>query len=148
LEDKLSKNSTIVVSKNKENDTAFFFMTFFLEIIIILGVTFHAYYTIASYQETSKLLQTPKYKQYVLNIKLLKIYYNNGKKNMGDLALPVNKLISIAKLQKLQVSSGEVADFINLCGELGIVETTKNRRKQYSMVFEEALRLIEKDDSL
>jgi hypothetical protein len=123
-------------------------MTFFLEIIIILGVGFNAYYTIGSYQETGKLLQTPKYKQYVINLKLLKIYFNNGKKNVGDIALPINKLISISKSQKLQVSASEIKDFVNLCGELEIVETTRNKRRQYSMTYDEAKRVMERDEAL
>ena len=67
---------------------------------------------------------------------------------MGDIALPINKLVSLAKMQKLQVTSGEIRDFINLCGELEIIETTRNRRKQYSMTYEEAKRVMERDEAL
>jgi hypothetical protein len=123
-------------------------MTFFLEIIIILGVGFNAYYTIGSYNETSKLLQTPKYRQYIINLKLLEIYYNNGKKSPGDIALSANKLTTIAKGKRLQITGGEVRNFILLCGELDIVEEAKNKRKQYKMTYNDAYSLLKSQESL
>ena len=140
--------SETVLDRNKENDTAFLFMTFFLEMIIIIGVAFNAYYTIGSYQETTKLLQTPKYKQYIANLKLLSLYYNNGKKIPGNPTLSVNKLVSLVKAQKLPITNSEVRDFIILCGELDIVEEVRNRRKQYKMTYNEALEIMRKDDLL
>ena len=140
--------SETVLDRNKENDTAFLFMTFFLEMIIIIGVAFNAYYTIGSYQETTKLLQTPKYKQYIANLKLLSLYYNNGKKIPGNPTLSVNKLVSLVKAQKLPITNSEVRDFIILCGELDIIEEVRNRRKQYKMTYNEALEIMRKDDLL
>ncbi len=60
--------------------------------IVLIGVGFDAFYTLGSYQETKKLLQTPKFKQLELNLKLLKLYYQNGKKVAGDQTLSFNKL--------------------------------------------------------
>ena len=148
LEEKIQSTSEFDLNKNQENDNAFVFMTFFLEFIIILGVGFNSFYTIGSYNETKELLETPKYKQIQNNLALLKIYFQNGKKSKGDQTLSANKLISMVKGQKLNCTQTEVRNFIVLCSELDIVKETRNRRKEYQVSYEEAKKLILKDDIL
>jgi hypothetical protein len=145
VENKTVNKSQTTVAKNKENDTAFVFMTFFLEFIILLGVAFDALYTMSSYDETKKLLATPKYKQMELNLTLLKLYYQNGKKNAGDLALSANKMISLTKNQKVNCTQNEIRNFIILCTELDIVKETRSKKKEYQISFDEARKLIQKD---
>lgn len=154
-EEKLSKielktedKSKLTVDKNDENDTAFVFMTFFLEFIIILGVGFNSFYLIGSYNETKELLQTPKYKQIELNLQLLKLYFQAGKKNKGDQTLSASKLISIVKNQKVGCTQSEVRSFIVLCTELGIIKEVRGRKKEYQVTYEEAKKLILKDELL
>jgi uncharacterized membrane protein YciS (DUF1049 family) len=110
------------VDENKENSTAFLFITIFLEMIVLIGVGFDAFYTIGSYQETKKLLQTPKFKQLELNLKLLKLYYQNGKKVVGDQTLSFNKFQSLVQAQKIDASQKDLKSFIVLCQELDIVK--------------------------
>lgn len=148
IESKTQSKSNIAVSRNKENDTAFLIITVFLELIVLLGVSFNSYYTVGSYQETGKLLQTSKYKQYVLNLNLLKIYYNNGKKKSGDMCISHARFVSLAKTQKVNASPSDIKDFVNLCVELEIVEDTRNKRKQYKVNYEEAKSLLQKDEAL
>jgi hypothetical protein len=154
-DDKLSKvefktedKSKLSLDKNKENDTAFIFMTFFLEFIIILGVGFNSFYLLGSYNETKELLATPKYRQLELNLQLLKLYFQSGKKVRGDQTLSVIKLISIVKNQKLNCTQSEVRNFIVLCSELGIIKEVRSRRKEYQVDYEEAKKLILKDELL
>jgi len=135
-------------AKIEENDTAFVFMTFFLEFIIILGVGFNAYYLLGSYKETKELLETPKYKQLELNAKLLKLYYQNGKKNPGDDALSFSKLQNLITAQKLQCKQLEIRAFVNTCLELGITKESSNKRKVFQLPYDEAKKLIVKDDLL
>ena len=135
-------------AKIEENDTAFVFMTFFLEFIIILGVGFNAYYTLGSYKETKQLLETPKYKQLELNSKLLKLYYQNGKKDSGDQALSLSKLTNLVTAQKIQCKQLELRAFINTCLELGITREGDNKRKIFQMPYDDAKKLIVKDDLL
>ena len=131
-----------------ENDTAFVFMTFFLEFIVILGVGFNAYYVLGSYNETKQLLETPKYRQIGLNSKLLKLYYQNGKKEVGDQALSLNKLANLVTAQKIQCKQLEIRAFINICLELGITKESDNKRKVFQIPYDEAKKLIVKDDLL
>ena len=69
LEIKTQTKANTSLDKNVENSTAFLFITIFLEFIILLGVGFNAYYTIGSFNETTRLLQTPKFRQLDLNLK-------------------------------------------------------------------------------
>lgn len=140
--------SKLTIDKNKENDTAFVFMTFFLEFIIILGVGFNSFYLLGSYNETKELLSTPKYKQLELNLQLLKLYFQSGKKAKGDQALSANKLISIVKNQKVGCTQSEVRNFIVLCSELGIIKEVRSRRKEYQVTYDEAKKLMLKDELL
>ncbi len=154
-DDKLSKveiktedKSKLTLEKNSENDTAFVFMTFFLEFIIILGVGFNSFYLLGSYNETKELLSTPKYKQLELNLQLLKLYFQAGKKAKGDQTLSATKLISIVKNQKLGCTQSEVRNFIVLCSELGIIKEVRSRRREYQVTYDEAKKLILKDELL
>jgi hypothetical protein len=148
VEVKTEDKSKLVVDKNKENDAAFVFMTFFLEFIIILGVGFNSFYLLGSYNETKQLLSTPKYKQLELNLKFLKLYFQAGKKLKGDQTISASKLISVVKNQKLGCTQSEVRNFIVLCSELGIIKEVRSRRKEYQVDYEEAKKLMLKDELL
>ena len=51
VESKISNKSTDKLNKVQENNTAFAIMVFFLELIILIGVAFDAYYVWTSYDE-------------------------------------------------------------------------------------------------
>ena len=145
VENKTADKSQSTLEKNKENDTAFVFMTFFLEFIIVLGVAFNSVYTIGSYEETKKLLSTPKYKQAELNLTLLKLYYQNGKKQPGDPVLSLSKMLSLVKNQKVNCAQTEVRNFVVYCTELDIIKEVRARRKEYQVDYATAKSLIEKE---
>jgi hypothetical protein len=145
VESKTTDKSQTALAKNKENDTAFVFMTFFLEFIIVLGVAFNAVYTLGSYEETKKLLSTPKYKQAELNLILLKLYYQNGKKLPGDPVLSFNKMLSLVKNQKVNCAQTEVRNFVVYCTELDIIKEVRARKKEYQVDYATAKSLIENE---
>jgi hypothetical protein len=120
-------------------------MTFFLEFIIVLGVAFNAIYTIGSYEETKKLLSTPKYKQAELNLILLKLYYQNGKKQPGDPVLSLSKMLSLVKNQKVNCAQADVRNFVVYCAELDIIKEVRARRKEYQVDYTTAKSLIENE---
>jgi hypothetical protein len=142
IESKIEDKSASKVEELKQNDLAFAIMVFFLELIILIGVAFNAYYVWSSYDEMKNLLLTPKYKQLELNLRLLKLYFQNGRKKEQDLAISKSKLISLVNSSKTTANQKEVNDFIALCSELEI--TTGNRRKKvYNMSYEKAKKLLE-----
>ena len=146
LETKTQAKANTAVDKNLENSTAFLFITIFLEMIVLIGVGFDAFYTLGSYEETKKLLQTPKFKQLELNLKLLKLYYQNGKKVVGDQTLSFNKFQSLVQTQKIDASQKDLKTFIVLCQELDIVKEFRGRKKEFMITYQEAKDLLENQE--
>jgi hypothetical protein len=136
--DKLTKKEEEI----KQNGFAFAAMVFFLELIILIGVAFNAYYVWTSYDEMKNLLSTPKYKQMETNVRLLKLFYQNGRKKEQDPILAITKLTALAKSNKIGITLGEIKTFITLCQELEIVTGTR-RKKVYNVSYEKAKQLIE-----
>jgi len=120
-------------------------MVFFLELIILIGVAFNAYYIWTSYDDMKSLLSTPKYKQLELNLRLLKLYYQNGRKKEQDSVLAKTKLIALASSQKLNCNQKDVNDFIALCSELEIIAGNR-RKKVYNMSYEKAKAILENQE--
>ena len=146
LDDKAQIKADTAMDKNMENSTAFLFITIFLEMIVLIGVGFDAFYTLGSFEETKKLLQTPKFKQLELNLKLLKLYYQNGKKIVGDQTLSFNKFQSLVQNQKIDSSQKDLKSFIVLCQELDIIKEFRGRKKQFMIPYQEAKDLLENQE--
>ena len=145
IESKTEGKSAAKIEELKQNDFAFAVMVFFLELIILIGVAFNAYYIWTSYDEMKQLLTTPKFKQLELNLRLLKLYYQNGRKKEQDPVLAKTKLIALTSSQKLNCNQTDINNFIALCSELEI--TTGNRRKKvYNMSYEKAKGLLENQE--
>jgi len=145
IESKTQSKSAIKVEELKQNDFAFAVMVFFLELIILIGVAFNAYYIWTSYDDMKSLLTTPKFKQLELNLRLLKLYYQNGRKKEQDPVLAKTKLIALTSSQKLNCNQTDVSNFIALCSELEI--TIGNRRKKvYNMSYEKAKAILENQE--
>jgi hypothetical protein len=145
IESKTETKSAFKVEELKQNDLAFAIMVFFLELIILIGVAFNAYYIWTSYDEMKKLLSTPKYRQLEINLRLLKLYFQNGRKKEQDQVISRSKLISLANSSKISVSQKDITSFIALCSELEI--TSGNRRKKvYNMSYEKAKTLLENQE--
>ena len=142
IESKTEGKSAAKVEELKQNDFAFAAMVFFLELIILIGVAFAAYYRWTSYDEMKNLLSTPKFKQMETNVRLLKLFYQNGRKKEQDPILAVTKLTALAKANKIGITLGEIKTFITLCQELEIVTGTR-RKKVYNVSYEKAKQLIE-----
>ena len=146
IESKTQVKASTSLDKNEENSTAFLFITVFLELIVLIGVGFDAFYTLGSFEETKKLLQTPKFRQLELNLKLLKLYYQNGKKIVGDQTLSFNKFQSLVQNQKIDSSQKDLKSFIVLCQELDIIKEFRGRKKQFMIPYQEAKDLLENQE--
>ena len=145
IESKVTKKTEVQSSTLQENNTAFALMVIFLEAIILIGVAFSAYYTWTSYDEMKGLLSTPKYRQLETQLKLLKLYYQNGRKKEQDIVISKNKLLSLVRASRLNYAQKEINDFLALCSELEIT-TGARRQKMYNMSYEKAKGLIENQE--
>jgi hypothetical protein len=144
-EQKVESKVQTQTSKIEENSLAFAVMVFFLELIILIGVAFDAYYTWTSYDEMKTIMNTPKYKQLELNIRLLKLFYQNGRKKEQDPTISRSKMISLVGASKIPANQREINDFLALCSELEIT-TGQRRKKVYNMSYEKAKGLIENQE--
>jgi hypothetical protein len=145
LESKVTKKTEVQSSALKENNTAFALMVVFLELIILIGVAFSSYYTWTSYDEMKSLLTTPKFRQLEINLRLLKLYYQNGRKKEQDSVLPKTKLIALVSTSKIPCNQTDINNFIVLCSELEII-TGNRRKKTYNMSYEKAKGLLENQE--
>jgi hypothetical protein len=145
IENKITLKTSTEVNTLKENGIAFAVMVFFLELIILIGVAFDAYYTWTSYDEMKTVMNTPKYKQLELNIRLLKLLYQNGRKKEQDPTISRSKMISLVGASKIPANQREINDFLALCSELEIT-TGQRRKKVYNMSYEKAKGLIENQE--
>lgn len=146
IENKALSKSNSTLQRNQENDTAFLFITIFLELIVLIGVAFNAVYTLGSFDETKKLLQTPKFKQLELNLKLLKLYYQNGKKIAGDETISFNKFKSLVHTQKVDCTQTEMKSFIVLLQELDVIKQFRGRKKEFMINYQQAKDLLENQE--
>jgi hypothetical protein len=145
IESKISNKSTDKLNKVQENSTAFAIMVFFLELIILIGVAFDAYYIWTSYDEMKQILSTPKFKQLEINLRLLKLFYQNGRKKEQDLTISRSKMLSLVSASKILSNQKEINDFLALCSELEITSGTR-RKKVYNMSYEKAKELLENQE--
>jgi hypothetical protein len=145
IESKASGKSTSKLNEVQENSLAFAIMVFFLELIILIGVAFDAYYVWTSYSEMKQVLTTPKYRQLEINLRLLKVFYQNGRKKEQDPIIAKSKLLSLVSSSKISVSQKEVNDFLALCSELEIISGTF-RKKVYNMSYQKAKELLENQE--
>lgn len=143
VENKTGLSTQTQLDKNKENNTLLIFLTFFLEIVVLLGVGFRGYYTMGAYTETKDLFSTPKYKQLEEALILLSIIYVKGKKKKNDTLMNTTKLKSAVSTQKLNITQKSLKDFYNILDELEITKAETRRRKIYNTDYETAKKLIQ-----
>lgn len=145
IESKSSTKDQAQQDKNKENTLALILLVTFMEFLILLGVGFNAFYTAKSFADMKALLNTPKYKQMEMNIKMLHILYQNGNKKEGDTTLPLTKFKGLVANQKLDIRQKDIQEFITLCTELEILKTNNSKKKYYAVDYETAKVLLEKN---
>lgn len=143
VENKTGLSTQTQLAKNEENNLLLVFLTFFLEILVLVGVGFRGYYTLGAYTETKDLFTTPKYKQLEEALQLLSIIYVKGKKKKNDTLMNATKLKSAVSTQKLNITQKSLKDFYNLLDELEITKAETRRRKIYNTDYETAKKLVQ-----
>lgn len=135
--------SDVDEAAGEENSFAFYILTIFLEILIIVGVGFNGYYNVESYGEMKSLMRTEKYVKLQNNLALLKIYFHNGTRRDGDPCPSNSKFTSLVKLQGLDVRTQDITNFLNLLNELQIIQLKNKKNKIFAVSYEKALELLQ-----
>jgi len=143
IENRYANKTDRKLERIQQNDVAFAFMVFFLELIILVGVGFHSYYVWTAYNHMDKLLKTTKFQELGTHLKLLQIIYENGKNTKDDLLPGFDKIHSICELQGLELDNTDLNKFVNLCYLFGILHKHTDNKYTFEMDFENAKRTFE-----
>ena len=76
------------------------------------------------------------------------MYYQNGKKLAGDTTLSFSKFQSLVQTQGLYCSQKDLKAFTTLCQELEIARESRSRKKELTMSYDQAKKLIENQEGL
>jgi hypothetical protein len=142
IEIKYASKPNRQLEKIAQNDIAFIFMVFFLELIILIGVGFFSYYTWGSYDNMSRLLKTTKFQDLEEYLKLISILYENGKNQKDDPLPDFAKLHAICELQGIDIDNADLEKFINICSNFNIL-FKKMQGYVFAMNMEDAKRTFE-----
>lgn len=138
LKDKLYKENERSFDKIKENKTAFIVLSTLIELLILIGVGFNAYYWFYSYKEfKNKVSRSPNYKKYKAYKYLLVVLYQNGNKQIGDELPTTNQFIQLVNEHDIEVTRKDIMNFLSVIQQLGVVRVKSNRRR-VSIVYEDA----------
>lgn len=143
--------SEVDEATGEENDLAFYLLTIFLEILIIIGVGFNGFYNVTAFFQMKGIMSSGKFARLQTNLALLKVYYINGTKIEGDPCPPDSKFIALAQLQGYDLSSEELSSFILMLEQLDIVEMRSETNyglaipnaRVYTMSYEQAIKVIQ-----
>ena len=142
--------SDVDEATGQENDLAFYLLTIFLEILIIIGVGFNGYYSVMCFEQMKTIMSSSKYGRLRTNLALLRVFYYDGKKTAGDPCPSDSKFITLARLQGFNLNTKQIQDFIVLLNQLEIVEMRSETNyglaipnaRVYTMSYNDAVELL------
>lgn len=118
--------------KKKEvvkNIFSFIIISSFIEIIILIGVWFDAYYDYRSFNEFSERVQNQNnYKKFLTHERLLGMVFSYGKVKIADTLDSSKTIKKLATIKGFNVTEKQISDFFTLTKYLGITTTEANRR--------------------
>lgn len=132
------------LDKVSQNNLAFAVMVFFLEFIILIGVAFDSYYIWGSYDNMKSLLGTAKFQEFERNLKLLRIFYQDGRRKKDEEIISMDKFSAACSMQNIDVDKTDLNNFLQLCFDLGILQRRKdNNEAFYVLDYNESKTLLE-----
>jgi hypothetical protein len=143
IESKYQNKNTNKLDELQQNDTAFAFMVFFLEFIILIGVAFDAYYTWTSFENMSRLLKSTKFQEVQEYTKILRVIYENGKNRKDDIVMDYTKLKAICDIHGIPVNENYINKFLETCNNFGILSKTRDEKYSFLVDYNDAKNLLE-----
>ncbi len=144
IESKYQGKTSKTLEKTNENNLAFVILVFFLEFIILIGVGFHSYYTWSSYDNMKKVLGTTKFKELETNLKLLRIFFQDGRRKKDEETISIEKMAASCSMQDIDVDRTDLTNFMQLLVDLGAIHRRKDDNGlYYSLEYADAKQLLE-----
>lgn len=144
IEEKYQNKTTSQEQLNRANILALILITSFMELVILIGVGFHAFYIKKVYESYIKYTESPEYKHILKLQTLLNLLYQNGLKKENDFVPSLTSLRSVIGVKNIKTNETDLKDFINMCLELEIIIPINRKRKAFNVSYEQAQQLIEK----
>lgn len=134
----INNKTNVQVKESDNNILTFLLISTFIELIILVGVWFTAYYEFQTYVEFDlKINSSNKLKRFLVYLELLHLIYNRGNNKVGTRILTPCKLKSLIKLNDINITDRGVRDFYTLLNHLNITipetATKLNLNKEYTI---------------
>lgn len=127
IEQKNSKE----LNKTNNSQFAFLLISFFIELVILVGVVFNRYYNYFSFIETKEKIESnPAYHKLNEQLELVDIIYNNGKVNVNATLPSINKIKEIVNSGRFnKVGDKNLREFLALLQYLKVTEISGKTRR-------------------
>jgi len=125
---KYTNSSTKALSDNKSNIISFIILSFFIELIIMLGIYYDKYYDYKIIEEYEKtVIETPEFKKWSKFNFLLSLIYTKTKE-IGAQIPTTNSLIELSDVGGSKIDKAALDKFIKIIYYLEIVKLEGNKR--------------------
>ncbi len=135
----LNKGADLQLKESDSNVNKFLFLSTFIEMIILIGVGFDAYYNYRVYTDFDfRVSGSRKLQRYVRYSRLLDTVYNSGKTGKGEILVTGCTLSKIAKSLDIAVDTKQVNDFYNLLVHLKVAKNVTRSKVETIALYSEA----------
>ena len=136
-------NSKDILKETNKNQIAFLMLSGFIELLILVGVSFNCIYEYKMFLEQKQLLiKSSNFKKLNDYKEILKVLYNNGQLGQGEQLPTVNKLKQLLNTKR-NINNKTVQEFLSLCSFLKITSMENKKKRIAEVSFEEANNILE-----
>lgn len=131
------------LEKSNQSQYAFLLLSFFIELLICIGVGYRQYYLFVSYKQMKETIENnPNYKKLELYKQMLQVLFNNGKLPMNSELPSYNKFGELMNAKtRTKVSMITIKEFLGVATHLNIIYVSG--KKRYTQVnYEKALETL------
>ena len=124
----ISKTTDKQIEQVGNNKIAFLLISSFIELLILVGVYFHTFYMLKTFNDFKRrLVSSPSYGIYEAYTKLLAILFKNGKVDVEEVLPDDESFIKMA-IARDDFEENEINDFLELCTNLGLTVPYRQKR--------------------
>lgn len=138
---KLQQDSKL--EKSNKSQLAFLLLSFFIELLICIGVGYRQYYMFASYKQMKESIEgNPNFKKLELYKQMMQVLFNNGKTVVNAELPSYNKFAELINAKtRIKVSTITIKEFLSVMTHLNIIYISG--KKRYTQVsYEKALETL------
>lgn len=131
------------IDRSNSSQLAFLMLSFFIELLICIGVGYRQYYSFACYKQMKQNIDNnPNFKKLELYKQMLQVLFNNGKTPVNSELPSYNKFAELINAKtRIKVSTVTIKEFLSVAQHLNIIYVSS--KKRYTQVdYEKALETL------